>query len=779
MPEDEGRVVIEGDAFSFCPLAVVRVFIIQEVIFVPRSQFFGDLLFIAHETAGDEFGFPECIILAPVHFVHPAVEREAVVPVVNAAGIPEDAAFFVAGIPVFVVFVAGGVVDFAADEGVGMVGEGVFGVFHEPVFDQYVAVHDADHVISFLNCLCHGNIHAVGIAFVYSRDIRDIVGVVEMFFFLGQVSQVNTETGIGLFVERGEIIVQNGIILVDNRYDRESMRHIIHYINSFFKKPNWTLLAFVFIFLIFLSNTLYVTYPDEFVNLLGGRAINSFQIPYRDFFDHHLPFAWYLSAVLLWFSFGSYVLFRIWWAVFAFGVLLGAAFYIRKRKPEIFPFYLGYFFIFPLVSVYYWMHLFLADSLAFLFFSVIFWILLVESYEKTVKPRTLYILSLVNFAFLFSSLTYVLVAGILYLWMLYLLWRQKTDLKRVLRFIAICAAPYMLYGLYLLITNSWRDFYVSNFVYNTKLYIDIPNYTRGRFFNPLKFVLTIIYNFYQTYLPLLVRIKEFNLYFPVDLTLALGSFILLIFFFFENKVLFVLLFLILSFSAPRSDLRKLGETDYQASLFIALGYISALVVFWRYKYHTFREEYAELFKKVLGVFLLLFFIFSVLFLAKNTYDKFYLRYTQKMPGIYDIAYSASFIDDILAKGDYYWIGPYEPNEEFFVKNASLPGKFPSLLPQYREDEYFKSSFLQQFENHPPKIIIYKHNASIFMTPSMEFGAFFIDWMKGKYTSIENIPGVRLEKSPSSFNMREDLYLLNSDKAQLLEKLQEKGYITLH
>ncbi len=555
------------------------------------------------------------------------------------------------------------------------------------------------------------------------------------------------------------------------------MKHIIHYISRFFKKPNWTLVIHALILALFLTNTLYVSYPDEFVNILGGKYINSFKIPYRDFFDHHLPFAWYFSSVLLLLSFGSFVLFRIWWAIAAFAALAGTGLYIRKNKPDAYPYFLAYFLLYPLITVYYWTHLYLADSLAFLFFSVIFWVLITESFKKNTSARTLLILSFVNFMFLFSSLTFVFIAGFFYLWMLYLLLREKRSRRDVLVFLGACAAPYLAYALYLLATNSWREFYISNFVYNTKLYINIPNYTKGRFFNPVKFGLTIIYNFFQTYIPLLVRIKEFNLYFPVDLTIALGSFLLLGFLFFENKILFFLFFLILTFSAPRSNLMKIGETDYQSGMFIAVGYISALVVLWRYKFVQFAQEYLVLFKKVLVTLLVFFFVFASLFLAKNTYDKFYLRYTQKMPGIYDVAYSASFVDDILDRGEYFWIGPYEPHEEFFVKKAALPGKFPTLLPQFKEDDYFRNGFLHQFENNPPEIIIYKHEASIFMTPSMEFGAFFIDWMKGKYVSIENIPGIRLVKSPSSFNFRTDLYLRTEHKDELLNRLVEKGYIT--
>jgi len=41
-----------------------------------------------------------------------------------------------------------------------------------------------------------------------------------------------------------------------------------------------------------------------------------------------------------------------------------------------------------------------------------------------------------------------------------------------------------------------------------------------------------------------------------------------------------------------------------------------------------------------------------------------MRYTQKMPRIYDLSFTAEFLDKILEEGDYYWAGPYEPHELF-------------------------------------------------------------------------------------------------------------------
>ena len=286
----------------------------------------------------------------------------------------------------------------------------------------------------------------------------------------------------------------------------------------------------------------------------------------------------------------------------------------------------------------------------------------------------------------------------------------------------------------------------------------------------------IIYNFFNTYIQLLVRIKEFNLYFPVDLVLALSTFILLITLLKELPLFGVLYFFILSFSAPRSNLMKIGETDYQSGLFIAVGIISFFLLLWRYKYIRFTFEPIEYVRKFLVALVVLYGIFASIFLIENTYNKFYMRYTQKMPSIYNHAPTGSFINEILGKGDYYWIGPYEPQEEFFVTNAHLPGKFPTLLPQFRESTYFSGEFLKQFETHPPKIIMYKHEASIFGTPALEFGKFFTDWMEGKYISLEHIKGLIVLKSPETFNMRTDIYLLKSESDTLLKRLVEKGYI---
>ena len=536
-------------------------------------------------------------------------------------------------------------------------------------------------------------------------------------------------------------------------------------------RANW----FVLIILsLFVTNTLYVSYPDEFVNIFGGVFINQGKIPYTHFFDHHLPFAWYLASVLLRISAGSFVLFRLWWGILLFIILFVLSRIIRRENPSLYPFYMAFFFLYPCIAVYFWLHLYLADSLAALWFSVVFWLLLSQTYKPVIKEKILIISSIATSFLLFSSLTYIYLALVLYAWQIYLLNRKKIQIPETIRFALISSLPYVVFVLFLVITDSWKDFYISNVVYNTEHYISIPNYTRGRFFNPIKFALTLLFNFYQHYLPLLTQIKDFDLYTPIATTVGWGSFFLLAILAVEYPWIAVIFFLLLSFSSPRSDMRQLDETNYQAGIFIMLGFAASFVALWRMNTLKLVHKFAFDIYRIAQIILVFFLLFSALFLVKNTYEKWYLRYTQKMPGIYDLSYTADFLAKVLPKNDYYWVGPYEPHEEFFVRNGRLPGKYITLLPQFRESEYFSKTFIEQFETHPPTIVIYKHMASIFGTPSEQFGAFFLRWLDKGYIRLLDMSYVGVN-SPSSFDINTDLYIRKDKAEEVLLLLQQNGY----
>jgi len=523
-------------------------------------------------------------------------------------------------------------------------------------------------------------------------------------------------------------------------------------------------------------NTGYVSYPDEFVNLLGGKYILAGKLPYRDFFDHHLPLAWYLSAPMLLISSQSFVIFRLLWAVAAFSILFGVGLYIRQEHREIGHLYWIFLLLYPFFALYYWLHLYLADSLALIFFSSAFWLLLSQTYAPRKNFRTVVFAGVMVWALVFSSLTYLYLALGLYAWLGYLTWKEW-GIKKVMYLAGLCLSPYILYGMYLFVSGTFQDFWTANFTYNSELYLSLPNYTRGTHFNPFKFVLTLIFNFHQTYWKQVVAIKEFDIYFPVATMLAWSTFAFLALLFFENKILALLFFFILSVSAPRSDVSDIDETNYQIAVYLGLGLISALVSLWRVKQLKFQDELYEIFRKLATFFVALYLIFASIFLIKNTYDKTFQRYTQFLPSIGEIKDFANFTQDIFpGEQRIYWDGPYEPTDLFYISVDQLPGKYISLLPQFRENTYFASTFIDQFEKSKPAMIIYLHRASIFNTPADEFGAFFLTWMKGKYVTIDSLQKYKILKSPTNFGVGGDLYFRADLESRVIQTLLEKGYI---
>ncbi len=551
---------------------------------------------------------------------------------------------------------------------------------------------------------------------------------------------------------------------------------ILKNVKTFILKHFSLLIFLAFVLGMFLLNSRYVDYPDEYINLLAGKTILNGGLPYRDFWDHHLPFAWYSSAALLLLAGKSFVVTRLLWAVAQFVGFLLLGRWIKNKHPDLLKPFGAFFLLYPAASLYFWFHLFLADSLAIFFFCIAFWILLAQTFGNKPNGKSLYVSSFFVFCMIMSSATFLYMGAVLYLWHAYL-YKFKID-KLLLSLVGWSILPYGVFVAYLFATGTWNDFYFANFVYNTKYYISIPNYVRGPHFNPLKFSLTLISNFYEGYLPLISRIKYLDLYLPIGTLAGISTLALFFFMFARNWFLGIMYFLILSFSAPRSGLKDFRETDYQSSMFLVLGLISSVFVLWLFSRAKEKQNWTSDLQRVVRLITLIFFIFTAVFLLLNSFTVGYKVYTQKLPTIHNAGSAASFVDEILDQGDYYFIGPYEPNESFYVQKGAIIGKHPSLLPQFRESEELRTSYLKQFEDHPPRLFIFKQSASIFGTPALEFGKFFLDWASDKYTRLENVPGVEVLKNPTGVDLRGDLYIQNSQLGPMLQKLFDSGYISV-
>lgn len=530
-------------------------------------------------------------------------------------------------------------------------------------------------------------------------------------------------------------------------------------------------LIYILLFLaaaVFLVNSTYVSYPDEFINILGGRAIVLGKLPYRDFFDHHMPFAWYLASSILLFTKQNYILFRIGWGVIqAVGVVL-LGLLIARKYPKFSLIYSLWAVLYATAAMYFWLHLFLGDSLAVWFFSGAFWMLLLETSYPTHARTVRYGITCLVTLMIFSSLSYLYIGMIMYAWVGLLtinlhtreIGHSKNRIRELLMLVSVAIAPYVIYALYLLITGTAKDFWFANFTYNTKLYINIANYTAvTSSFNPLRFALTVINNFWQSYLPLLSQLAYVSFYSPVSRLVALGTLMTALYLCYRRPIFGLIYLALLSFSAPRSSqLYDMRQTDYQMGLFIVMGTISAAYVLYQLLYDLDTKSFfVKFWRSILCFLLLMYFAFSLAFMLQNTLSIRYQRYMGMLPPTTNISDIADFVTRWIEPTDTYWIGPYEGHHAFYVKRGQTAGKYPSLLPQFRENDFMRNDFLHEMEKANPRMIIFHHEASIFQTPANEFGAFFLDWMKGKYVNCVEAK-IACKSEVGGINVREDVYL---------------------
>jgi len=269
-----------------------------------------------------------------------------------------------------------------------------------------------------------------------------------------------------------------------------------------------TILVFAILFVIFVTNAFHEKYPDEFDSIVGGRYITEGRLPYRDWFQHHQPGAYVMAAAILPFSGQSFVKFRVAWEIVLYALLVGSYFLLKRRLPKRdLSFYVILLFVIGLAGTYFWGHMLLADTLAGYFLLPAFALLFIKDYYKE-KFETEDLIIICGFSFLswFTSMTYIFIIAAISLYALYLFATtniKSTFFRRLATGVSIVAVPYVLFGLYLLVTGSIADYYWANVVYNTNYYIYNYPHEPGTPINPIRYAAVIANAFINNYLPAL------------------------------------------------------------------------------------------------------------------------------------------------------------------------------------------------------------------------------------------------------------------------------------
>lgn len=548
------------------------------------------------------------------------------------------------------------------------------------------------------------------------------------------------------------------------------------------------LLFFISITAIFLLNSLHILYPDEYDNVLGGLLITRGKLPYIDYFAHHGPGAYFLAAVIAIFSGAKIVYFRIIYN-FLISIFLISNLYLLSKKIKFnHVFYYLFLLLASLLSIYFWGHIMLADSMvAWLLIAPYSLIFLKIYFRKKIDLRDIWFISISTCLILLTSLTYIFAIFFLVLFSLiyYLQTNRNLNLRILIKLLAIYATPYLLFVFYLLITGSMSEYIFQNFTYNIRYYASDIGGAQAA--SPLSYALAIYENFADKFITALRLSKDLNFKYPLVPTLAVGNSILLINLLIKKRFrLLLLILLVLGFVCVRSNPLDTSETDYQGASYVVLALFNtcfALTVIWedlKLKKTKFLKILSSIFFAYLGIYT----VFLVIFCWKVFSNKVYLAVTRKITLINNHSAVANYINLLANKDEYVWVGPFAFEEWVYVQGKS-PSKYYWILGAHAKSEKIKREIVQDFEAHRPKIIVFNNLYSQFNQFPIDFHWVVLDWVEGKYFQLSDLNSEQIQYEPVietfrsitlDYEFERDFYFDKSRKDEIITELIDNNLI---
>jgi hypothetical protein len=558
---------------------------------------------------------------------------------------------------------------------------------------------------------------------------------------------------------------------------------------SYLKKSKNLIPLFFFggILFILLSNAMHESYPDEFDNILGGWYTLKGQIIYRDWFTHHNPMAYWISAFIELFSGQSFVKFRIVYTLFLTAYLGGIFIYFKRQFGE----YIGnvmlaFILVIAVASTYFWGQMILADNLsAYLFTPVFALLMLTALYKKPFVRSDFILISLCSFVAIFSSLTYAFLLVAIYVFVVYLYLQQiqYRISKKIFLPISIFAIPYLILLVYFLVTGSLGDYIYQAIIFNGKYYVyNYPGHQEGiGFVNPIRYAIVIFYNFFNNYTVLLNQAIHFNFSFPLNITLALANLVTIVYLIVRRKFMLALfVFIYLAYSNVRSNPLDSKETDYQSAVYIVASFFN--VVFILYEMYNFiaKKEFdaRKVFIVPLSILLMIYAFFASTFLLRSYSQKMYNKFMGYAPLIYDQPKIAPFINDITKADETVWIGPFE-FEELFYTNRNVPSNFHILIPGVGINNDTEKSMVEDFKEDPPVVMYYDRNFFILGRSPAMYAEQLNSFVDANYTNIADVQGRELQARVihSNYNLQTNLYIRNDKLDTVIDMLLQKNYVT--
>lgn len=560
-----------------------------------------------------------------------------------------------------------------------------------------------------------------------------------------------------------------------------------------FLRRHWkTMLIFGCLFLIFFLNAFHEKYPDEFDSIVGGKYIDMGLVQYRDWFQHHQPGAYVMASLILPFTGISFVRFRIGWAIAIFAINCLGYYVLRRRFPaKDLTFYLVMLFTIALAGTYFWWQMLLADSLAaYLILPAFSLLFMKDYYQEKFEKVDLAIVG--GFAFLcwFTSMTYIYIAGAI---SVYAIWlyvtrrvRRMTIWKSFFTGLGIVAAPYILFGLWLVITGSVKDYYFASIYYNSAYYIYNYPHAPGQMVNPIRYAVVIFNDFVNNYMLALGGVTGLPITNPGQVTFAFSSFAAILLVVFTGRWTFLFPLLItLVYSNARSNPQSIRETDYQSAVYVMTSMFNGLFTLSVLKELLDSKKLkvsAAISASALMLLLTIYWIATPVFYAQRMMQKYYDKYMGKAPLIYDRPDVAQYVNAIVDEKDTAWVGPFAFEELFYLKTKQIPSKYHWFL-QFAQDTKIGPGLVADMKKNMPKVIVFQRHFAPWGGDASTFNGFFQKFLDENYFRIymlnSTLPDIEYKwkiGNTLNFDIDGDFNFDKRYQKQIIDKLLSLGYI---
>jgi hypothetical protein len=545
----------------------------------------------------------------------------------------------------------------------------------------------------------------------------------------------------------------------------------------------------LFILFCFWVNTLHTQFPDEFDNIFGGFLINHGSFPYTGFFSHHNPGAYVSASLITLFTGRSFVGFRIVFSVLLFLIFIGSAYLLHKRTKEPMGFFLWYGVYLVLGSTYWWGQMFLSETLVVYALVPVFLLIFIKNLKGIKFTQIdLWIISLLTFYSLFVSLTYIYLLPILILLFLFLYFRDNPirKISAVIRPGLIFALPYTIYALFLAVTGGLYEFYFDSIYYNVTYYIyNFPMVAGTYSHHPARYMISIAKTSLETFIAILRQIPDFNLSYPMNISLGVGLLLVMIYLFIKRKfTLLAITIAMLFYTNARSNPLDIKETDFHATVYIMITLALTSYIFYRI-WKEWDKGFTNVQRYIIGTLTLLtgfYWLFFAFFLLNTFSDKDYGKFMGRDTLIYDRPQTAPTMNKLLTSNDYYWIGPFELQELLFI-NGKVASKYFWFLPANSRDEKIKSEFTRDLLKNQPKVIVFKKWWTNFGVKPEDFNGTIVDILNERYFQISDLrkEGMNIKVlvgRERDFDFEAEYYFDKARKSEIVKELQDKHLIEI-